>query len=69
MGRLIKNVVEALYAVWVKIGSEKYCFRVKAESDATALTKAERSMEERFGGRQAYTVLSMDRIEPGDELA
>ncbi len=63
-----RNVVTVLYAVNVKIGDGKYCFRVQAESEASAIQKAERQMEARFGSKHPYKLLSADRIEPGDEL-
>lgn len=63
-----RNVVTALYVVTVKIGDGKYQLRVQAESDAAAVQRAEREMERRFGGKREYKVLSLDRIEPGDDL-
>lgn len=68
MSTIRRNVVSVLYAVNVKVGDGKYCFRVQAESDATAMQKAERQMQDRFGKRPEYRLLSIDRIEPGDEL-
>lgn len=63
-----RNVVTALYAVNVKIGDGKYCFRVQAESETTAMQKAEGQMKARFGTEKKYRLLSVDRIEPGDDL-
>lgn len=63
-----RNVVTNLYAVNVKIGDGKYCFRVQAESETTAIQKAERQMEARFGKKQDYKLLAADKIEPGDDL-
>lgn len=63
-----RNVVSNLYAVNVKIGDGKYCFRVQAESTTTAVQKAERQIEDRFGKKMNYRLLSLDCIELGDEL-
>ncbi|MBO5918781.1 MAG: hypothetical protein J6Q14_08455 [Oscillospiraceae bacterium] len=60
------NVVERLYVVHAKIGDGKYQFRVQAESDEMAKTKAERAMKLRFNGEKKYEVIDVEKIEPDD---
>ena len=61
-----RNVVEHLYVVHAKIGDGKYQFRVQAESDEMAKTKAERAMKLRFNGEKKYEVIDVEKIEPDD---
>ena len=63
---LKKNVVERLYVVHAKIGSGKYTFRVKAESEETAKEKAKHDMNLRFGEKSTFEVLKVERIDPDD---
>ena len=60
------NVVEHLYVVHAKIGDGKYQFRVQAESDEMAKTKAERAMKLRFNDDKKCEVIDVEKIEPDD---
>lgn len=60
------NVVEHLYVVHAKIGNGKYQFRVQAESDTAAKTKAERAMKIRFNEEKTCEITGVERIEPDD---
>ena len=61
-----RNVVEHLYVVHAKIGDGKYQFRVQAESDEMAKTKAERAMKLRFNDDKKCEVIDVEKIEPED---
>ena len=61
-----RNVVEYLYVVHAKIGDGKYKFRVQAESDEMAKTKAQRAMKLRFNDEKHCEVTGVERIEPDD---
>lgn len=61
-----RNVVEHLYVVHAKIGDGKYQFRVQAESNEMAKTKAERAMKLRFNDDKKCEVIDVEKIEPND---
>ena len=61
-----KNVVEHLYVVHAKLNGSKYLFRVKAESEETAMEKAKRDMKARLNSTESMEVVGVEKIEPED---
>lgn len=67
MSRIMRNVVEVLWVVHVKIGGSKYQFRVKAESEEQAKAKASAMAADRFNASEGKTeIVGIDRIDPED---
>lgn len=68
MATLRRNVVSYLYVVHCRIdGKNKNAF-VQAESDATARSKAIREMTNEHPKAVTIQVLSLERIDPNDDM-
>lgn len=61
-----KNVVEFLYVVHARMNGTKYQFRVKAESEENAKSKAQRDMSVRFNHAGSMEIVGVEKIEPDD---
>lgn len=64
--KIMRNVVEYLWVVHARIGSSKYLFRVKAESEEIAKERARKQASERFNGESKMEIVSVEKITPDD---
>lgn len=68
MATLRRNVVSYLYVVHCGIDGKKKNAFVEAESDATARSKAILEMTKEHPKAATIQVLSLERIDPNDDL-